>query len=518
MNQHTIYRTILSLSSFGISLSVNAYELAGSSFYAARSQSVNAARELVGFCQFLNRPHCGFEGMLLATPAYESSFKSPRIAEYFFNSPEIRISGSHVTNRGSNDILADYFGLSPLFESNVVMNPSIKSAFVDFEAYLSYNRWYLRICAPACRSRWNYQLNECIANNGATEKFPAQYMAQESVREPVTSFTDAICGHHLWGDVESGLTQSIICGPQCTTGLADLRMFFGCHIKRNERYYVGLNIIGAAPTGTASKGRFFFEPIVGNGRHWELGVGLEGRVLAWEAAGTHTISFYGTIHATHLFRSRQRRSFDFCKNGFASRYLLLKEFDDNGNYTGKLVPASTITTLPCHTWAAAQFDIVAMLGYLCSGLEIDFGYNAWIRTREHIKICGSITPDHYGIKGIQNVTDAQGMPDNTTQSKATIYGNELTEEEQIKTADPNGPVFIKTTDLDPRSAASTSAFTHKLFAHIGYAWSKYCRVNPYLGFGGEVEFEGIAPEQNRQANHNTVAQWGIWLKGGAMFS
>ena len=508
--QKILCSTALSITLLSSCSVMLAYELAGSSFYAARSQSVNAARNLVGFCQFLNKANCGFEGMLLATPAYEQSFRSPRIAEYFFNTNEIRVTGSLVPNRNSNDLLADYFGLSPSFISSVVMNPRIQSAFVDFDLYLSYNPWYIRIQAPACWSRWNYQLDECVTDSGSTP-FPALYMAETAVQEPVTSFTEAMCGHHTWGNVQNGLINSIICGPHSVKGLADLRMFLGWHILRNERYYVGLNLIGAVPTGSHVNGTLFFEPIVGNGRHWEVGVGLDGRVLAWEAEGTHTLSLYGTVHATRLCKTTQRRSFDFCKNGFASRYLLLKQFDDDGQYAGILVPASTVTTLPCRVWSVGQFDIVAMLGYLASGLEIDFGYNAWIRTREHITICGTIPANRYGIKGIQNAVN------NLTQSTATIYGNELSTEEQEATADPLSPVFIYTSSLNPQSAAATSAFTNKFFAHVGYSWSKYYNVEPYLGLGGEVEFEGIAPERNRQANNNTVAQWGIWLKGGVLF-
>jgi hypothetical protein len=423
-----------------------------------------------------------------------------------------------VPNRNCNDLLADNFGLSPSFVSTVAMNPYIESALVDFDAYLSYNDWYIRIHAPVCWSRWDYKLQECVTGTGTSTPFPAQYMAQGEVRESVTSFSEAICGNHSWGNVQEGLQNSIICGPRSKHGIADVRMFLGWHILRNERYYVGINLIGAAPTGSNINGKYFFEPIVGNGHHWEIGVGLDGRVLAWECEGNHTLSLYGTIHATHLCRAHQRRSFDFCRNGFASRYLLLKEFDNDGQYSGNLVPASTVTTLPCRVWAVGQFDIVAMLSYLTHGFEVDFGYNAWIRTREHVTIHGSIEHNRYGIKGIQNVTDIQGNPNNLTQSRATIHGNELTEQEQADTADPKSPVFIRTSDIDPCSAAATSAFTNKLFAYLGYSWAKYCHVNPYLGIGGEVEFEGLAAEHYRQANHNTVAQWGIWVKGGAMFN
>jgi hypothetical protein len=496
--------------------SVCAYELTGPSFYGARSQSVNAARDLVGFCQFLNKANCGFEGMLVAVPAFQHSFKSSRIAQYFFNADEIRVTGSLVPDRLPNDLLADNFGLSPSFESTVAMAPHIKSALIDLDLYLSYNPWYIRIHAPICWSQWHYKLNECVNDDGTSTPFPALYMAQGQVQEPVNSFTESICGHRMWGDVQQGLQKSIICGPRSTHSIADLRVFLGWHILRDERYYVGINIIGAVPTGSHIHSAYFFEPVVGNGHHWELGVGLDGRVLAWECEGSHTLSLYGTVHATHMFRNHQQRSFDFCRNGFASRYLLLKEFND-GQYTGNLVTASTVTTLPCTVWIGGQFDIVAMLGYLSHGLEIDLGYNAWIRTHEHVNIRGTIAHNRYGIKGIQNVNNPDGSPNNLTQSTATIHGNELTAGEQAATADTASPVFIRTEDLNPHSGAATSAFSQKFFAHVGYAWSHYCHVNPYLGMGGEIEFEGDKQNYDRQANHNTAAQWGIWLKGGAIF-
>ena len=494
------------------------YALAGSSVYAARSQSVNAARDLVGFCQFLHKQNNGFEGMLIAAPEFQRSFRSPRIAEYFFNNDTVGISGSRVINRNENDMLADYFGLSPSFASNLVMRPTIESALINFDAYLCYHAWYLRVQAPVCWSRWHYQLNECTTDTGSIIPFPENYMAHTAVPEAADSFSQAICGNQPWGDVKQGLLNSIICGPRSSHGVADMRMFFGWHILRNENHYVGINLIAAAPTGSRIHGKYFFEPIVGNGHHWEIGVGLDGRVLTWECNGDHTLSLYGTVHATHLCKTTQHRAFDFCRNGFASRYLLLKEFDSSQQYTGTLVPASTVTTLPCHVWSVGQFDLVAMLGYLSRNLEIDLGYNAWIRTREHVKICGTVTENRYGIKGIQNVTDELGNPDNTTQSNATIHGNILTAEEQAATADANSPVFIQTTDLNPCSAAATSAFTNKFFAHIGYKWTDYCHAQPYLGIGGEVEFEGLAAEHNRQANHNTVAQWALWIKGGSLFN
>lgn len=495
----------------------HAFSLYGTSFYAARSISFNGARDLVGYCQFLTRANNGFEGSLFATPGYQRSFRSPRIAQYFYNTNTINITGSLVENRGEDDLLADYFGLSPSFASTVRMCPSIATSFVDFDAYACYRNFFVRVHAPVASSTWNYGMNECIAQSGSDVPFPAHYMAAEQTRAPLTSFIDAIAGHTLYGDAKEGLINSIINGPRQTRGLADFRWALGYHAYRNERYYAGFSLLGAAPTGSYIKSTYFFEPVVGNGRHWELGLGFDGRALAWESEGGNTLSFYGSIKVTHLFANTQRRSFDFCRNGFNSRYLLLKRFNDSGNYDGTLVTASTVTTLPCKVWAACQWDIVAMLGYLSYGLEIDFGYNVWIRTREHIRITGALENNRYGIKGIQNVTTLLGAPDNTTQSTATITGNKLSLVDQAATGDPKSPVFVHTSQLDPCSAAATSAFSQKFFASCAYRWSHFCHADPYIGLGGEIEFEGIAPELNRQANHNTVAQWSVWLKGGAYF-
>ncbi len=516
---HVPSLAVVFFSSLLLSMSnVRARELYGSSVYGARSQGTNAARDLVGFCRFLDKPcNEGLEGAFFITPSYGCSMRPYRIAGYFFNTDILSVTGSKVAHRSNEAFLADYFGLSPSFDSTIAMKPSIESALLNCEAYACCGRWYARVYLPLVSTHWSYDFNECTVNNGTDMTFPAGYMAGNTTRAPLTSFIAAMRGHTVFGDASEGLLESIVNGPRKASGLAGLCGALGCHIIRNPCMYVGLSIVAAVPTGTRIHGPYFFQPVVGNGHHGELGIGFDGRVLAWEVDGCRSLSFYGSVRATHLFATSGRRSFDFTKNGFASRYLLLKEFDTRGFYNGKLVSASTITTLPCTAWSALQCDIVAMIGYLSRGLEIDVGYNAWIRTREHVHIRGNIPDNRYGIKGIQNVTNALGNPSNTTQSTATIYGNLLTEENQIATADSTS-VYIKTADLDPCSAAATSACTQKFFAHVAYAWTLWNgRIEPYLGCGSEIEFEGIAPERYRQANKNAVAQWGIWLKAGGLF-
>ncbi len=496
---------------------VCAYELAGRSFYQPRSPATNAARGLVGFCNLFYHPeppNSCWRNSLLATAAYDQSFQRYRVATYYFNNDRLSITGSQYPDREEEDILADYFGLSPAFASKVRMCPSIRTFYFDVDGAVGYRHFFARLQIPAVWTQWHFRLNEERLESGAETPFPADYMATPTITAPVTSFPCAMTGDFLFGQMQTEWTSGKICGSRSSGGMSDVRLTLGGHLFDNEDYDIYLSFLAIAPTSDHSRSTFFFEPIRGNGRHTEMGVGFDGYMVIWESNGTQTWTLYGSAYITHLFKAREIRSFDFCCNGFFSRYLLLKEFDDTGTYDGKLIPGINVTTLPCKVSVAAQCDIVVMFGYLRKGLEFDVGYNAWIRTRERLCITGKIPENRYGIKGIQNVTNPiTGLPDNSTQSRATIHGNTLTPFEQARTADPNSPVFITTDDLNPRSGASTSAFTSKFFGHLGYLWS--CRyVNPYLGFGGEVEFEGVSPERNVQANHNSVAQWGVWLKGG----
>jgi len=270
----------------------------------------------------------------------------------------------------------------------------------------------------------------------------------------------------------------------------------------------------AIPTGSKSCSTFLFEPIVGNNHHWELGVGLSGQLLLWEKDGDQTVSIHVDANARHLFNSRQRRSFDFCSNEFGSRYMLLKEFDQFGQYTQTSLPAINKTTLCCKVSVNFLIDAAFMASYRNKNWTIDFGYNGWVRTREKLCITGNIEENKFGFKGLQGVRDVDA---NKTESGATIHGDPLDAAVQATTVDTPSPVFIKTADLDRRSAASPSALTHKFFGHFSYAWQngENQKIVPYLGAGIEFEFEGITKDQT--PNRNTLSQFGFWIKGGAAF-
>lgn len=460
-----------------------------------------------------------FYGAIGATAEYLQSTNKRRLAEYFFGSDAIIFSGSLVTSRPIDALLADYFGLSPTFDGTLCIKPKVHTSLVDFSAYFGldnvYPGLYIRTHAPVVLTQWEVKLEETIRNDGSTTPFPAGYMTTNAINAPVKSALRPFQGDVVFGDVQEGMKFGKIDGSQTKKGISDIHFVLGWNVIRRERGHFGIYLMTAIPTGSKSCATFLFEPIVGNNHHWELGVGLSGQVLLWEKDGDQTVTIHVDANARHLFTSRQRRSFDFLCNGFGSRYILLKEFDQFGQYTQKSLPAINKTTLCCKVSVDFLIDGAFMASYRHTNWTVDCGYNGWIRTREKLRITGCIEKNRFGLKGLQGV---RGVDANKTESGATVHGDVLDPAVQVATADPSPPVFIKTADLDKRSAASPFAMTHKFFGSFSYAWNNddNQKIVPYLGVGAEWEFEGVRVEETRP-NRNTLSQFGIWIKGGAAF-
>jgi hypothetical protein len=498
--------------------------LYGISFFKPRSVADNAARDIAGIHQFIyDYYQPDFFTLISVTPAFNHSLRSDLLAINFFGTNCFDIVGSQVgaslttpPERRYNTLLADYFGLSPVFESRVRVAPQIINTTLMFDGYFGLNGFcdglYARIQLPVAWTRWSMHVKEDVLHpTTADDVFPAEYMDVPAVSPLVHSWRGAMAGNNAVGQITQDYRYGkIACGSLSKHGLAAINIILGYNIAWYEDAHVGIELRVSAPTGNRPTAEYMFEPLIGNSKHWEVGADFTGHVLLWEKDGEQEWNFFGQINATHFCKSKQRRSFDLCRNGFFSRYLLLKTFDADGNYTNETIPAINVTTLDCSISNAIQLDIVALFGYTYAGFVFDIGYNGWIRSSDKIDILGSIPTETYGIKGIQNVSNA-GLPSNATQHEATIFGNNFSD--QALETDPNSPIFISTNDLNHLSASTGVAVTSKFFTHIGYSWD--CpSYSPFIGIGGEIEFEGINPRNTARIFSPTLAQWGVWLKGG----
>jgi hypothetical protein len=424
-----------------------------------RSQAVNAARELAGWQRLIFRPNLTNTNTTIAiTPEYTHSFSPKHMIEALFGCNELAFSGSQVIDRNPTDILADYFGLPSDFQSFVQFDPVIVNFVMDFDWYIGLDGWasglYVRVHAPIVHSKWDLQMVECIADPGTTfTSYPAGYLAATPLEltaltvGPIapTDVTTVFQGNAKFGDMNEPLKFGKIFGRQSVTQIAELWFAVGYNFLLSDWYHAGFAIRTAAPTGTLRNSEFLFEPIAGNDHHWELGAGFTGHVDFWtEEEKNQKMSLFFDANITHMFVSRQRRSFDLTPNGCGSRYMLLQQIyppavglhiDVAPNdvvapnqYQGFLVPAINKTTLKADISVPVQADMVLKFGYQRGGFEFDVGYNLWIRSKEkcHGREC---LEDCWAVKGdaqIYGFTNPGEIPVGVaaTQSNATIMGGQ----------------------------------------------------------------------------------------------
>ena len=156
-------------------------------------------------------------------------------------------------------------------------------------------------------------------------------------------------------------------GSQSKAGVADLNFILGYNFWCNDCYHVGANIRATAPTGTRPEAKYLFEPIVGNGRHTTLGVGLNGHAILWENGCDQSFSLWFDSAVYHLFNAKQTRTFDLIGNGVGSRYLLFKRFSPNENdvntFQNTFVPGPNVTTIDTKVKISVAGEAVLMFDY-----------------------------------------------------------------------------------------------------------------------------------------------------------
>jgi len=567
--------------------------------FNTRSISRNAARDLAGWANYINKDvsQDTVYGALSVTPEYSHTFNESTITRTLFGdnligkkcAQHLKISGSQVNNRGTQDLLADYFYLPSDFESTVQFKPVIDNVIIDFGFYLGLDAWskglYFWVHAPFAHTRWDTNINETITNPGIDGTAQGYYAPNALMRNQLLdSFTAYVNGVTIQ-DVDNVVFEQLKFAKISNERLiksrmAEIRTGIGWNFIDNKNYHCGFNGQLAAPTGLRPDAEYLFEPIVGNGHFWELGMGASGHYTFWrnQEETAHCL-FYVDMNLTHLFRTRQARSFDLITGGTLSRYMLamkmkspatnLQGTPDNNipsaQFDNTLIPLANITTLDVEVSIAIQADIVLMFNATKNNFSFDLGYNYWGRSADNISLRQNESFDEktFAVKGdvhlfgfLPNETTSVAL--SATQDKATIhtgnnstaanpatnqnidfaqaartnptlpdlpqnllYAQNLTDTSTniINTSVP--PVFITRNDLNFKGA-QTSGSSNKLFTHVSYTWDEKTEWQPYLGIGCQAEWNHKNKRDCKPCDQNvpqsSASEWGVWVKTGATFN
>jgi len=338
MNQRTKHLMCLT----ALFSAVNLFGDGTTSKIIPRSQSFNAARQIVGWNNvdwgIHRKPQKDeFYSSFNVIFEYTRTFRDNRLARALFGNDlvctgcdetAIQIMGSAVANRPANAWLADYFGLPTDFQSTVSFNPRISNYILEFSYYAGLDAWvkgsYFKIYAPFVHTMWNLNAQECNITQGTTGYFqgyfssnvvPAaqlnnSFLSYANGCTPFINNNDTLYGETTcYSDtlpctsLEEITWDPLCCSkisPECCcegtglsrNGFGEIRFILGYDFFNDDGgdHHLGLGVYVAAPTGSRigsvdcngnGKGRYLFEPIVGNGKHWELGGQLTGHSVWW---------------------------------------------------------------------------------------------------------------------------------------------------------------------------------------------------------------------------------------------
>lgn len=454
-----IFLALIAFTSFA-----HALEQQVATFFNGRSISRNAARDLAGWTNYINKdssPDIVY-GTISVTPEYSKTFHSNPITRTLFGnnlighdcSQHLKISGSQTTNRGPQDLLADYFYLPSDFESTVQFKPVIDNVILDFGFYLGLDAWakgvYFWLHAPFSHTRWDINITETITNPGINNAAQGYYTPNELPRNLLLdSFTAFVNGVTV-PNTDNIAFEELRYAKMSTnrlikSRLAEIRTGFGWNFFAEPSWHVGFNGQIAAPTGLRPHAEFLFEPMVGNGHFWELGFGLNGHYDFWyNEDETAHCTFYVDINLTHLFKTRQARTFDLTRAGTLSRYMLAMEMTSpavnlqgpastpplipSAQFDNDFLPVANFTTLDVDVSAAIQTDIVLLLNATHNNWSFDLGYNYWAKSADEISLRKneSFDENRFALKGdahvfgfLPNSTESVAL--SATEDKATIH-------------------------------------------------------------------------------------------------
>lgn len=467
-----------------------------SPYIRIRSQGCNEARLAQGTAHFYQYAYeqsqdGHFYYNFNIMPQYSKSNKPGRMAESLFGTvaqgsawdvATITISGSGVKDRGTDcELLADYFGLPRDFKSLVLLKPRIDNFIAHGDLYLGFNNitpgLWARLYMPYAHTRWSLNMQECVTAAGTANHQPGYFndAVTFGTEDPAGTYADAygVLRQNLLNSFTQFVSEKKVPSLGATvtfcpltharfapdkssekrkSTLADIHIDIGYNIYQTNTSHIALGIACVAPTGTRPEGIFAFEPMVGNGHHWELG-GLftsHHQIFADEK-NNDALSIQMNARVTHLFAARQKRTFDLVGKP-NSRYMLAQKmtrttqnlFTNNqaGDVGGSIAPTAqfdncfapvaNISTIDADVAIGWQADAVIMFAYSRGSMSWDIGYNIWGYGCESIKPCPSnacLLNKHlwslkgdahvYGFSGDATAPNTDPIALSASQSEAT---------------------------------------------------------------------------------------------------
>lgn len=267
---------------------------------------------------------CFYGGFQIALE-YQRSFNSDNLARGMFGGTVLNFAGSQVATATTNALLADNFGLPSNFVGSLFLKPVISDFNMHLDWYFGFDRLapglYLQL-----DMNYDYQTRQLQADCGcqlnyttSTVLFPAGYMSATTAPVyPILDLQTALGLQQPFGDKNNPTTYGRwdFCA-RTKNGLAGLSVNLGYDFVRCDDYFLGAFFRVVAPTGSRVNPCYVFDPIVGNGKGWELGGGISSRWELWNDNDCRSLTAMLDGYCTSVLKHSSLRTFDLASTNTA---------------------------------------------------------------------------------------------------------------------------------------------------------------------------------------------------------
>ena len=453
-------------------------------YLAPRPTGVNLAMESVSFAELTNAKDDGrFGGDLQATVFYSKSDNPGALGRYFgFNDKNTLTTNDGGTpDRDLNKII-HYLANNRTTANTIKFAPEVQTYGVRFDYHQDLAKildgLYFKVQLPIVKVENDLGLNVTGANaTDIKNYFNGSYSVADGQ-----------------ANAQAALTNAKIDGKRSETGIADIDMALGYAFLNKERYRAALNIGLTIPTGTAPKGAYAFEAVIGNGGHFALGAGLEGVARVWGDEHTN-IKLNAALNYRYAFEATEKRTLGVKSTSGA---VTFGQYGQDVLYSNPAheIPAANITTLNVNVTPGSMIDGIAGASYNRGGFTVDAGYNIHFKEKDAVSIKDAFTDTQY-VAGSLYSYDFSG-----TIANHSINGTDISSNTYLTKSTISGSQAALNTD-----AARNESLSHKVYGQVGYIF-KDMEYPVMLATGGHYEFAG---------NNSSVQNWGVNLKAGLSF-
>jgi len=517
----------LVLSLFAVS-SVAATTHTSKTFLMPRDHNANLAMEYTTFHkQMRDIDSEKFGASIQAVPFYQASVNDEDLGKYFgiknrnasnrtddYIYVDNSIASAHIS--GTRMLLEGTTAPASRLSDQIQFRPTQESYGLRLDWHQNLdkliNGLYLEINMPIVHVQHSLGYSSTSGSTGAVTQFSV------SAREDTYNTTAYSVADYLTGNITNAATTAAqvalshykIHNGQDETGIADINFVLGYNLLYKEDKHIGLNVIFTIPTGNTPEGIYRWEPVVGNGGHFALGLGFDSAFEFWKS-GNKSFDVSLAMNYRYLFESTEKRTLDF-------NYATTTDFGtDSGAHAmwgpymlggsrgdTSATPLANFLTQDLDVTPGSQFDGLLMISFNWGNWTFDMGYELYAKANEDVDLKNTWSTNSYGIAHTNwNTTNA--FLDGTTSVLETIYrGASAT---TYGAGYDLSNITIEQADLLTASAETPAQLTHKLLAGIGWAANNW-KYPLLIGIGGSYEF----------ASDNSVLEvWALWAKLGISF-